>query len=342
MANEFINDEEYRSWIKDIGNRYNSSRIKAAITVNRELISFYWSLGKDIVEREAEKKYGSDFYNSLSEDLKMLLPGVKGFASTNLRYMVKFYKLYSAQNLPQLVGDLTEEELFSIPWGHHRLIIDRCSGNICEAVFFIRKTIENNWSRTLLMIFLDTDLYERQGKAISNFKYSLPEPQSDLAQELTKDPYNFDFLSIQEDYNEKQLKDALVNNVIKFMLELGKGFSFVGREYPLPIDGTEEYIDLLLYHLWLHCYVVVEVKVKAFSSSDIGQTATYVAIADDKLKREGDNKTIGLIICKSKNNVLAKYAVGTSNEPIGISEFELSNLLPSPKEIEAQLGMDND
>lgn len=249
--------------------------------------------------------------------------------------------MYSSQNLPQLVGDLTEEELFSIPWGHHRLIIDRCSGNICEAVFFIRKTIENNWSRTLLMNFLDTDLYERQGKAISNFKYSLPEPQSDLAQELTKDPYNFDFLSIQEDYNEKQLKDALVNNVIKFMLELGKGFSFVGREYPLPIDGTEEYIDLLLYHLWLHCYVVVEVKVKAFPSSDIGQTATYVAIADDKLKREGDNKTIGLIICKSKNNVLAKYAVGTSNEPIGISEFELSNLLPSPKEIEAQLGMDN-
>lgn len=152
-------------------------------------------MGKDIVEREAEKKYGSDFYNSL-------------------------------QNLPQLVGDLTEEELFSIPWG-----IDRCSGNICEAVFFIRKTIENNWSRTLLMYFLDTDLYERQGKAISNFKYSLPEPQSDLAQELTKDPYNFDFLSIQEDYNEKQLKDALVNNVIKFMLEL------------VIIDGADHFFE---------------------------------------------------------------------------------------------------
>ena len=183
-------------------------------------------MGKDIVEREAEKKYGSDFYNSLSEDLKMLLPGVKGFASTNLRYMVKFYKLYSSQNLPQLVGDLTEEELFSIHWG-----IDRCSGNICEAVFFIRKTIEKNWSRTLLMNFLDTDLYERQGKAISNFKYSLPEPQSDLAQELTKDPYNFDFLSIQEDYNEKQLKDALVNNVIKFMLEL------------VIIDGADHFFE---------------------------------------------------------------------------------------------------
>ena len=338
MAFKPVYDDEYRSWIRDIRNRYRASQIKTAIAVNRELISFYWLLGKDIVEREAVKKYGSNFYNSLSKDLKSLLPEVKGFASTNLRYMAKFYLLYSLQNLPQLVGNLTEEELFSIPWGHHRLIIDKCSGNVDEAVFFIRKTIENNWSRNVLMNFLDTDLYERQGKAISNFAYSLPSPQSDLAQELTKDPYNFDFLAIQDDYNEKQLKDALVNNVIKFMLELGKGFAFVGKEYPLPIDGTEEYIDLLFYHLWLHCYVVVEVKVKAFSSSDIGQTATYVAIADDKLRREGDNKTIGLIICKSKNNILAKYAVGTSNEPIGISEFELSKLLPSPKEIEDELG----
>ena len=262
--------------------------------------------------------------------------------------------MYKNAIRPQVVGELekvdadtnmpllTEEELFSIPWGHHRLIIDRCSDNVNEAVFFIRKTIENNWSRTLLMSFLETDLYERQGKAISNFAYSLPAPQSDLAQELTKDPYNFDFLTIRQDYNEKQLKDALVNNVIKFMLELGKGFAFVGREYPLPIDGTEEFIDLLFYHLWLHCYGVVEVKVKAFSTSDIGQSATYVAIADDKLRRNGDSKTIGLIICKSKNNILAKYAVGTSNEPIGISEFELSKLLPSPEEIEEQLGGDND
>ena len=189
----------------------------------------------------------------------------------------------------------------------------------------------------MLLNFLDTNLYARQGKAISNFEYSLPAPQSDLAQEMTKDPYNFDFLTIREDYDEKQLKDALVDNVIQFLLELGKGFAFVGREYPLPIEGTEEYIDLLFYHLWLHCYVVVEVKVRAFNSRDIGQTATYVAIADDLIRKDGDNKTIGLIICKSKNDVLAKYAVGTSNEPIGISEYELSNLLPTPEEIEQKL-----
>ena len=228
----------------------------------------------------------------------------------------------------------------AVPWGHHRLIIDRCKGDNVKASFFVRKTIQNNWSRAVLENFLDTDLYERQGKAITNFEYTLPTPQSDLAQEMTKDPYNFDFLTIREDYDETQLKSALVDNVINFLLELGRGFAFVGKEYPLPIEGTEERIDLLFYHLWLHCYVVVEVKVKAFNSRDIGQTATYVAIADDLIRREGDNKTIGLIICKSKNNVLAKYAVRTSKEPIGISEYELSNLLPTPEEIEQNLSDD--
>jgi len=168
----------------------------------------------------------------------------------------------------------------------YRAIIDRCKGDVQKAAFFVRKTIQNNWSRAVLMNFLDSDLYERQGKAISNFHYALPAEQSDLAQEMTKDPYNFDFLTIQADYNEAQLKDALMNNITKFLMELGRGFSFVGREYPLPIEGTEERIDLLFYHLWLHCYVVIEVKVKAFAPADIGQTATYVAIADDLIRQK--------------------------------------------------------
>jgi len=348
-------DEDYIEWIRDIKQRYQQAQIKAAVSVNRELIAFYWSLGKDIVEKEVDRKYGSGFYDRLSKDLKDEFKGNRGFSSRNLRYMSRFYRLYGIaqnlpqlvaksgiddvnENLPQLVANLSEEELFAVPWGHHRLIIDRCKDDHYKAVFFIKKTIQNNWSRALLENFLDTDLYERQGKAISNFAYALPAPQSDLAQEMTKDPYNFDFLTIQEDYDEKQLKKALTDNVIKFLLELGRGFAFVGKEYPLPIEGTEERIDLLFYHLWLHCYVVVEVKVRAFNSRDIGQTATYVAIADDLIRREGDNKTIGLIICKSKNNILAKYAVGTSKEPIGISEYELSNLLPTTEEIEQNLG----
>lgn len=328
---------EYKDWIRSISERYRQCQIKAAVSVNRELISFYWSLGQEIVQREGEKKYGSGFYTALSKDLKELIPGVKGFASSNLRYMAKFYSLYTPLIFPQVVGNLSEEDLFAVPWGHHRIIIDRCKEDSNKAVFFVKKTIQNNWSRAVLENFLDTDLYDRQGKAISNFAYALPAAQSNLAQEMTKDPYNFDFLTIREDYDERQLKDALVENVIRFLLELGKGFAFVGREYALPIEGTEEYIDLLFYHLWLHCYVVVEVKVKEFNSRDIGQTATYVAIADDLIRREEDNKTIGLIICKSKNNILAKYAVGTSNEPIGISEYELSNLLPTTGEIEKEL-----
>lgn len=329
--------EEYKDWIRSISERYRQCQIKAAVSVNRELISFYWSLGQEIVQREGEKKYGGGFYTALSKDLKELIPGVKGFASSNLRYMAKFYSLYTPLIFPQVVGNLSEEDLFAVPWGHHRIIIDRCKEDSNKAVFFVKKTIQNNWSRAVLENFLDTDLYDRQGKAISNFAYALPAAQSNLAQEMTKDPYNFDFLTIREDYDERQLKDALVENVIRFLLELGKGFAFVGREYALPIEGTEEYIDLLFYHLWLHCYVVVEVKVKEFNSRDIGQTATYVAIADDLIRREEDNKTIGLIICKSKNNILAKYAVGTSNEPIGISEYELSNLLPTTGEIEKEL-----
>nr|WP_308624289.1 PDDEXK nuclease domain-containing protein [uncultured Eisenbergiella sp.] len=336
-------DEEYRKWIEDIGKRYKQGQIKASVSVNQEMLIFYWSIGKDIVEKSAESKWGSGFFDNLSKDMKIILPGIQGLSSSNLRYMKKFYELYSNPifsqsvetlankenllNLPQLVGDLPNNDLFSIPWGHHRVIMDRCKLNRKKAIFFVEKTIMNNWSRAVLLNFLDTDLYERQGKAVSNFESALPEPQSDLAQEITKDPYNFDFIAIREDYSEKELKDALMDNITKFLMELGKGFAFVGREYTIPIEGTEEKIDLLFYHLNLHCYVVVEVKIVPFTSRDIGQVGTYVNIVDDLVKTDFDSKTIGLIICKSKNNILAKYAVNSSKEPIGISEYELSNLL---------------
>lgn len=346
-------DEEYNLWIKDISQRYRNAQIKAAVSVNRYLIEFYWQLGRDISEKQAGSKWGSGFFARLSNDLKKSIPNAQGFSAQNLRFVCRFYDLYSGairsqvvsklgegtgnEIRSQVVSEITEEELFSIPWGHHREIIVASKGNIAKAIFFVKKTIENNWSRALLENFLDTDLFERQGKAITNFAYALPAERSELAQEMTKDPYNFDFLTIKEKYDETMLKDALMNNITKLLLEMGRGFAFVGREYPLPIEGTEEYIDLLFYHLWLHCYVVVEVKVTAFRSADIGQTATYVAIADDLIRHEGDGKTIGLIICKSKNNVLAKYATGASKEPIGVSEYELSHFLPTTEEIEEEL-----
>ena len=235
-----------------------------------------------------------------------------------------YYELYSGEdNLPQPGVD-SVELVFHIPWGHNKLIIDKCKNDQEKALFYVRKTIENNWSRAVLKNFLETDLYERQGHAITNFQKTLPEVGSDLAKEITKDPYNFDFLTLQEGYNEKELKRALMNNVQDFLMELGRGFAFVGREYRLVVGKTEQYIDLLFYSIKNHCYVVVEVKVAEFEPRDMGQLATYVAM----IREKGDGATVGLLICKTKDNVLAKYAVNAMNVPIGISEYELNRLIP--------------
>lgn len=344
-------DSNYAKWIQDISMRFKSMQIKAATKVNREMLLYYWMLGRDIVQLHADSKWGNKFYANLSKDLAEALPNVKSFSETNLKYMKYFYQLYS-QISPQLVDENADEEispqlvdeLCKIPWGHHRYIIDKCKHKPEKAIFYVRKTIENNWSRAVLLNWLGTDLYERQGKAITNFRNQLPAVQGDLAQEITKDPYNFDFLTLTEGYNEKELKDALENNIVSFLLELGSGFAFVGREYRLLIGETEKFIDLLFYNIRLHCYVVVEVKTGKFDSAHIGQLGTYVAAANHILKSEQDNPTIGLLICKEKDNVLAQYALESSSEPIGISEYELSKLypedfkgtLPSIEEIEQE------
>ncbi len=343
-------DKDYAKWIEGLSSRFRNMQIKAATKVNQEMLMFYWSLGKDIVEMNAEGTWGSGLLKNLSLDLKERLPDSKGFSETNLDYMRRFYLLYSKS--PQVVEDNVSEispqlvgKLCSIPWGHHRYIMDKCKNDVEKALFYVEKTIENNWSRAVLLNWLSTDLYERQGKAITNFNTRLPEPQGDLAQEITKDPYNFDFLSMREGYNEKELKDALENNIVKFLLELGTGFAFVGREYRLLIGNTEKFIDLLFYNINLHCYVVIEVKVDKFESENIGQLGTYVAATNHILKTENDNPTIGLLICKEKDNVLAQYALESTSQPIGISEYELSKLypsdfkssMPSIEEIEQQL-----
>ena len=344
-------DEEYACWIQSVGKRFKKMQIKAATRVNQEMLKFYWSLGKDMVDMHAESRWGSKFYTNLSKDLASAMPEQKSFSPTNLKYMTYFYQLYS-QISPQPVDGMDDEispqlvdELCRVPWGHHRFIIDKCKGDADKAIFYIRKTIKNNWSRAVLLNWLDTNLYERQGKAITNFTMQLPEAQGDLANELTKDPYNFDFLTMTEGYNEKELKDALTNNIVKFLMELGNGFAFVGREYRLEVGSTEQFIDLLFYNTRLHCYVVIEVKTEKFKPADIGQLGTYVVAVNHILKTEIENPTIGLLICKEKDEVLAQYAVEGSGEPIGISEYELSQVypadfkssLPTIEEIEKQL-----
>ena len=352
MDNLVEMDEQYREWISEVSSRFRQSQIKAAVKVNDEMLRFYWQLGKELHDRKNRFSYGQSFYKTISRDLRKELPDVKSFSETNLRYMQKFAELYSgASNLPQLGEDFRRgeiEPLFAIPWGHHKLIMDKCNGNLQKALFFVNQVIQNGWSRAMLLNFLDTDLFERQGKAITNFKQTLPAIQSDLAQEITKDPYKFDFITLTQSYNEKELKDALMDNIQKFLLELGNGFAFVGREYRIEIGSTENFIDMLFYHIRLHCYVVVEVKVTEFESSYAGQVGTYVVAVNHQLKTEKDEPTLGLLVCKSKDDIKAQYALESGSQPLGVSAYELSKLipenfkgsLPSIDEIESELRKD--
>ena len=353
-------DKDYQQWIQDLCKRYSQSQIKAAVKVNQEMLIYYWSVGHDIVILKAESRWGSKFMTNLSRDLKELMPENNSFSTTNLLYMKNFYIIYQSffrftpqveeripetGNTPQ-VEELLRSDIFSVPWGHHKLLIDKFLKNPEQALFYVRQTIENGWSRSLLLNFIGTNLYERQGKALTNFKNTLPKVDSDLAQELTKDPYNFAFSGITQPYNERILKDALLNNITIFLTELGTGFAYVGKEYNLQIGKTENFIDLLFYNLNLSCYVVIEVKIGKFEFADVGQLGGYIVACNHTLRKEGrDNPTIGLLICKEKDRIQAQYALESSSQPIGISEYDLEKFypekiegtIPTIAEIEAKL-----
>lgn len=350
-----ILDKEYLKWVEELAKRYRSSQIKASIKINTEQLKYNWMLGRDIVEMKVEQRWGESVIVQLSKDLRKALPNVQGLSKSNIYYCRKFYLLYNPHNnfFQQLAGKMDEEAffqqvvgIFDIPWGHHCNIIDKVKGDVQKALFYVRQTVENGWSRPVLQTFLDSDLYNRQGKAITNFTNTLPQPNSELAQELTKDPYNFAFAGITKPYNEQLIKDALLNKVTSFLIELGTGFAYVGKEYRLQIGETENFIDLLFYNLRLRCYVVIEVKITKFESRDIGQIGTYVTAVNHLLRKEGiDNPTIGLLICRSKDNTLAQYALESCTQPIGISEYELEKFypekiegtMPTIEEIEAKL-----
>ena len=352
-------DSEYKQWIQDLKSRYRRSQIKAAVKVNHEMLAYYWQLGRDIVQLQAEQRWGSGFMRMLSQDLKDELPDSTGLTIRNLYYCKKFYLLYNegdmivpqvgaelgtaakSQIVPQVEGKNQDVKLpqvgaqiqlliSSVPWGHHKYIMDKCEGNTAKALFYVRQTVENGGSRAVLLNWLDSNLYERQGKALTNFSATLPEETSDLAREITKDPYDFGFAGITGKYNEKTMKDALLTNMTQFLVELGTGFAYVGREYRLKIGETENLIDLLFYNLTLRCYVAIEVKIDKFDARDIGQLGTYVTAVNHILRDpEKDNPTIGLLVCKSKDNTLAQYALESSSQPLGISEYELQKLYPT-------------
>lgn len=369
-----ILDKDYLQWVKGLCMRYRQSQIKAAVKVNTEMLKFYWSLGRDIVTLKAEDRWGSKFFHNLSRDLKEANPSTTCFSPKNLLYMKNFYYMYQpyfeigqqvadqlGENviLPQLgakngsheigqkVADQLENDIFLTPWGHHMLLIDKFFKEPQKALFYVHQTVKNGWSRNVLHNFIDSSLYERQGKALSNFKSTLPNVDSDLAQEITKDPYNFAFTGITKPYNERILKDALLNNITKFLTELGTGFAYVGKEYRLQIGEKENFIDLLFYNLNLSCYIVLEVKIGSFTFADVGQVGGYVVACNHLLRKEGrDNPTIGVLICKEKDRIQAQYALESSSQPIAISEYDLEKFypeklegtMPTIEEWEAKLG----
>lgn len=357
MTNEIPStvDFKYKDWLLEIKTEYHKSQIKAAVKVNEELLRFYYHVGEEISKRGYESTYGCKFYEKLSTDIRKELPDATGFSPTSLHYMRWFYDRYSQlfKNLRQLAveseSDTTDSakvssnephlrqlaaELFSIPWGHHQIIIGKCL-SLEESFFYVHETVANGWSRAVLSNFIKNGLFRRQGKAITNFASTLPEQASDLAQQITKDPYEFNFLAIQRRYDEKQLKDALIENIERFLLELGDGFAYLGREKRIQIGEEERFMDMLFYNLNLRCYVVVEIKVDKLESENLGQLGLYVTAVNHQLRRECDNPTVGLLIVGGKDDVVAKYAVEMMKTPIGIAEYHLTGVLP--KELRSDL-----
>lgn len=369
MSNNLtIIDKDYAQWVEDLSVRYQQSQIRASVKVNTEMLKYYWELGRDIEEMHVEERWGQGVIKNLSADLQHKNPNAKGLSRTNIYYAKKFYLLYSkyVEIVPQAAGQLEStdksplssleivpqaagqlgEILFSIPWGHHRCLMDKFSNEPLKAFFYLQKTMEEGWSRDIMLNYVESNLFEREGKALTNFTRTLPEVTSELAQELTKDPYNFAFTGITGRYNEGKLKEALLSNISQFLLELGTGFAYVGKEFRLQIGEKEKFIDLLFYNLKLSCYVVIEVKIGEFDFQDLGQLSGYVVACNHLLRKEGrDNPTIGLLICRQKDSLLAQYALEGSNLPLGISEYDLSQLypekvegtMPTIEEIEAML-----
>jgi predicted nuclease of restriction endonuclease-like (RecB) superfamily len=327
-----ISKNEYQQWLTEIKSRIRVTQIKAAIAVNSQLIAFYWELGKSIYEKE--NVWGSKLLVNLSNDLKHEFPEMSGFSVTNLKYCKLFYSYF--QMSPQLGDELKSPRVgdeilllnvYKIPWGHIKLLISKIK-NRNEILFYIQQTIENNWSRNVLELQIKSQLFERQGKAISNFKDTLPQPFSDLAQQTLKDPYVFDFMQLSNDFREKDIENQLIIHIQKFLLELGKGFAFVGRQYHLQVADNDYYIDLLFYHIKLKCYVVLELKNTKFIPEYAGKLNFYLSAIDSLLKDENDKPTIGIILCKDKSNIEAEFALRDINKPMGVSEFELIQQLP--------------
>ena len=334
-------NEDYKKWLADLKLKVRTVQIKAAIVVNSEMLHFYWELGADIVVKQVESNWGDRFLTNLSRDLMNEFPDIKGFSKRNLELIRQWYLFYNDKSA---IAKQAVSQLVHIPWGHNLAIIAKCK-SLEEAIYYVQNTKLHNWSRSVLVHQIESKLFQREGKAITNFTHSLPAVQSDLAEQTLKDPYVFDFLAMTKDYTERDLEKGLIDHISHFLLELGAGFAYIGRQVPLQVGTKEFFIDLLLYHTYLHCYVVVELKAVDFEPEHTGKLNFYIKAVDEKLRREGDSPTIGILLCKSKDKLVAEYALSDIHKPMGISEYQLTqslpkNLkssLPSVEDIESEL-----
>jgi predicted nuclease of restriction endonuclease-like (RecB) superfamily len=344
-----LSAQEYADTLASLKKKIQESQVRAISSANKELIRLYWYIGKTIVEMQEKSGWGSGVIERLAKDMQSAFPGIEGFSRRNIFRMRAFYLEYRI--VPQAVAQNDEIDqlgaLAHIPWGHNVILIEKIK-DMDERVWYAKKAVKNGWSRTVLTTWIESDLFHREGKAITNFSQTLPMPQSDMAQQSLKDPYIFDFLTLHTAHMEKDLEDGLVHHIQKFLLELGQGFAFMGRQYPIAIDGDTSYIDLLFYHTKLRCHVVIELKARAFKPEDVGQLNFYLSAVDDLVKHPEDRPTIGILLCKTRSKVKAEYAFRGIHRPMGVAEYEamltkalpesLKADLPTIQQIEEELG----
>ena len=331
----------YVTFLDDLKQRVRNARLRASLSVNRELILLYWQIGKDILLRQQNEGWGTKVIDRLANDLKKEFPEMKGFSPRNLKFMRGLAEAYSDE-------EIVKQAVSQIPWGHNIRIIQKIKDKE-QREWYVQQTIQNGWSRNVLIHHIDSNLYQRQGQAVTNFERTLPEPQSDLAHQLLKDPYNFDFLSLEKGAHERELERGLIEHLKSFLLELGKGFAFVGSQYHLEIGDDDYYLDLLFYHLHLRAYVVIELKTGKFRPEDGGKMNFYLSAVDDILRHDRDEPSIGLILCRENNRIVVEYALRDTSKPIGVSTYvtealpkNLKGIMPTVEELEAELSTETE
>ena len=316
---EQTSEQSYQDWLNQLKTQIRSSQQRAILAVNQELVLLYWQIGQNILQRQNQQGWGAKVVDRLSKDLSAEFPEIKGFSTRNLKYMRKFAEAWQDKQIVQQAVAL-------LPWGHNLVLLDKFSDKETR-LWYAQKAIEHGWSRNVLVHQIESGLLERTGQAVNNFSQTLPEIQSDLATQTFKDPYIFDFLSLGEVYYERELETVLTQHIMAFLLELGTGFAFVGKQRHIEVGGDDFYIDLLFYHLQLRCYVVIELKTGDFKPEHIGQLNFYVTAVDRQLKTEHDTSTIGLLLCKSRNEVVVEYALNQTPQPIGVAVYQLEKML---------------